>query len=126
MAEHFDFGKEAEAKAVAFLENSNYQILAKNWRFKKAEIDIIALDFSTNELVIAEVKARQFNSLTMPEEAVNSKKKKLLVEAANEYVVRNELENEVRFDIISVIKTENPGNSNWKIQQIKNAFFAYE
>src|SRR5690606_32347131 len=100
MAEHFDFGKEAETKAIEFLENSNYQILEKNWRFKKAEIDIIALDISTHELVIAEVKARKLNSLTTPEEAVNSKKKKLLVEAANEYVVRNELENEVRFDII--------------------------
>jgi|SRR5690606_1040399 len=126
MAEHFDFGKEAETKAIEFLENSNYQILEKNWRFKKAEIDIIALDISTHELVIAEVKARKLNSLTTPEEAVNSKKKKLLVEAANEYVVRNELENEVRFDIISVRKTESQSNSTWKIYQIKNAFYAYE
>ena len=122
MAKHFDFGIEAELKAIEFLENSNYEILAKNWRFLKAEIDIIALDSSTNELVIAEVKARKLNSLTTPEEAVTSKKRKLLIEATHEYVIRNELENEVRFDIISIIKSD----SDWKINHIKSAFFAYE
>src|SRR5690606_9089862 len=115
MAEHNDFGTLAEKKAAAHLSRNNYDILEKNWHYKKAEIDIIALDLNKNQIVVVEVKARMFNSLINPREAVNQKKRKLLVAAANEYMTRNELSYEVRFDIITVIKSKNAGTESWEI-----------
>jgi putative endonuclease len=55
MADHNDFGKLAEELAENFLVEKNYKILAKNYRYLKAEIDIIA-QFE-NQIVIVEVKA---------------------------------------------------------------------
>lgn len=122
MATHNDFGKEAENFAAEYLLKNQYEIMAKNWRFGKAEIDIIAVDTLSQEIVIAEVKALHSNELKNPEEAVNKAKKKLLITAANEYIVQNEIQLETRFDIISLVKQ----NSEWKISHIKNAFSAHE
>lgn len=122
MATHNDFGKDAEAEAVRFLIQNNYKILERNWRFLKAEIDIIAIDETASELVIIEVKSLNSDSLKNPEEAVNKKKRKLLIIAADHYVTSKSITLEVRFDIISMLKR----NSSWKIIQIKNAFQAYE
>lgn len=68
MAEHNDFGKEAENQAVFFLEQKGYNIIARNFRYLKAELDIIAE--KDNTLVVLEVKARQHNALVEPHEAV--------------------------------------------------------
>ena len=56
MAEHNDFGKLAEELAEQFLVEKNYKILAKNFRFQKAEVDIIT-EFD-GKIVVIEVKAR--------------------------------------------------------------------
>lgn len=122
MAEHNDLGKEAEAEATEFLKKKDYKILARNWRYLKAEIDIIAQDTVKNELVIVEVKARKFNSLTSPEEAVNLSKRKLLISAANEFITNQNINMEARFDIISIFKKGN----DWEIKHIPNAFYIYE
>lgn len=122
MATHNDFGKEAEIFAAEYLAKNNYKILAKNWRFLKAEIDIIAIDNSTNQIVIIEVKSLASNVLKNPEEAINKPKKKLLITAANEYIIQNEIQLEARFDAISLVKF----NSEWKVNHIKSAFMAYE
>lgn len=122
MATHNDFGKEAENFAAEYLVRNNYKILAKNWRFGKAEVDIIAIDNSKNELIIIEVKALVSDNLKNPEEAVNKAKRKLLIKAADEYVNQNSVKLETRFDVISLIRK----NGEWKINHIQNAFTAYE
>lgn len=122
MADHNEFGIEAEKRAAQFLEEKNYKILKRNWRYMKAEIDIIAEDLSRNQIVIVEVKARKINPLVDAEIAVTSKKRKLLIKAADAFIVENEIALETRFDIISLYKS----NSGWEIQHLENAFFAYE
>lgn len=122
MATHNDFGKEAEIYAAEYLAKNKYKILAKNWRFLKAEIDIIAIDLSKNELVVIEVKALVSDNLKNPEEAVNKAKKKLLIKAADEYISQNSIDLETRFDVISLLRR----NGEWKIHHITNAFTAYE
>ena len=42
MAEHYELGKKGEQLAVNYLINKGYKIVERNWRFQKAEIDIIA------------------------------------------------------------------------------------
>lgn len=122
MAEHNLFGDEAEKRAVRFLEEKGYEILERNWTFYKAEIDIIATDPQTGQIVIAEVKARGADPLIDPELAVNRKKRRLLITAADEYMVSNQIDLDCRFDIISIEKS----GDEWFIDHIENAFFSFE
>lgn len=122
MADHNQFGIEAESRAAKFLEEKNYKILKRNWRYLKAEIDIIAQDLNQNQIVIVEVKARKINPLVDPEIAVKKTKRKLLIKAADAFLTENEIDLETRFDIMSMYKSK----SGWQIQHLENAFFAYE
>ncbi|KAG0416884.1 UPF0102 protein, partial [Dictyocoela muelleri] len=105
MADHNDFGKIAEDLAADYLQKNGYKILIRNFRFQKAEIDIIA---EKNDLIIiTEVKARSTDAFIMPHEAVTKTKIKSIVSAANHYMEEFNKDNEVRFDIISVLPDEN-------------------
>lgn len=121
MAEHTDFGKQAEQYAIEYLESKGYCIVAKNFRYQKAEIDIIAEN--NNLLVIIEVKARANNLFIEPYEAVDKRKIKLIVSAADAFLREKQYEKEVRFDIVSIIRGE--GNQ-LKIQHIENAFESFD
>ena len=112
-------GKEGEQLAVDYLKQNGFSILNTNWRFKKAEIDIIALKGDT--LAIVEVKTRSYDTIINPEEAVNPKKIKLLVSAANEYVIQKDLVVDVRFDIVAIVKQKH----STSINHIEGAFLPF-
>lgn len=116
----YDFGKEAENFAAKYLIQKGYKILAQNYFFRKAEIDIIAQ--KENEIIIVEVKSRTSNYFTEPEFAVNTKKKRLLVFAADDFIQKNNFNSDVRFDILALLKN----NESWSIKHIENAFDASE
>ncbi len=121
MAEHNEFGKLAEELAENFLVQKNYKILAKNFRYQKAEIDIIA-EFE-NQIIIVEVKARATDAFILPQEAINKKKIRLLVSAANYFLEENNIDKETRFDAITVL----PNNSGkLEITHLENAFEAFD
>ena len=119
MAEHNDLGKFGEELAVEFLENNGYEILETNWTFGKAEIDIIAQ--KENILAVVEVKTRSNIDFGLPQEFVKPKKIQLLVKAINEYVIQNDLEVEVRFDIVAIHKE----NTEFVIEHIEEAFYYF-
>ncbi len=119
MAFHNELGKKGEQIAVEYLLRNGYQILERNWRYLKAEIDIIAK--KGNRLIVVEVKTRSTVNIIRPEEAVNNKKIKLLVSAANEYVTKHNLEIEVQFDIITIHYINNKYNLN----HTKDAFLFF-
>ena len=121
MAQHNDFGKKAEDLAADFLLKNGYKILARNFRYQKAEIDIIAA--KDNLIIICEVKARSTDVFNLPQESVNKKKIKLLVSAADYYLQEFNVLNEVRFDIISVLPDE---KQNLTIEHIQDAFEAFD
>lgn len=121
MAEHNDFGKIAEDLAVDFLVRNQYKILARNFRYLKAEVDIIA-EFD-NQIIIVEVKARNTDTFLEPQEAVNKKKIRLLISAASYYIEENNIEKEVRFDIISVLPNK---QKTLEIHHITDAFQSFE
>lgn len=118
MAEHNETGTKGEEIAVAFLKEKGYEILETNWRFKHFEADIIAT--INNILVVAEVKTRQSNYFGEPETFVNKQKQKNLIKTANEYIICNNLDLEVRFDVISIILS----NTQKKINHIEDAFLS--
>jgi putative endonuclease len=119
MAEHNDLGKLGEEMAVIFLKKNGYAILETNWTFQKAEIDIIAQ--KENTLAIVEVKTRSSLEFGLPQDFVKPKKIQLLVKAVNEYLIFNDLDLEVRFDIISVYKE----NKEMKIEHLEDAFYYF-
>jgi putative endonuclease len=121
MADHNEFGKIAEELAADFLVKANYKILARNFRYLKAEIDIIAE--KENQIIIIEVKARSTDAFLEPQEAVNKKKIKLLISAANYFIEENNINKEVRFDIISVLPNQ---QKTLKINHIIDAFQSFE
>lgn len=121
MAQHNDFGKKAEDLAADFLLKNGYKIFARNFRYQKAEIDIIAA--KDNLIIICEVKARSTDVFNLPQESVNKKKIKLLVSAADYYLQEFNVLNEVRFDIISVLPDE---KQNLTIEHIQDAFEAFD
>ncbi len=116
MATHNDLGKEGEKFAISYLQKKGYRILEKNWRYLKAEVDVIAL--KDNILAVVEVKTRSSDYFGMPEDFVNEKKINLLITAINEYVTQKNLPYEVRFDIISLLKKEN----SFHLEHIEDAF----
>lgn len=119
MAEHNELGKRGEELAVEFLERNGYQILEKNWIYLKAEIDIIA---RKGELVaIIEVKTRSSIDFGLPQDFVKKEKIKLLVRAADKYVIQNQLDVDVRFDIIAVQKD----GKDFKIEHLEDAFYHF-
>lgn len=121
MADHNDFGKTAEDLAVTHLQKNGYTILIRNFRFQKAEIDIIAE--KDNLIIIVEVKARSTDIFMLPQEAVTKTKIKLLVSAANYFMEEFNKDQEVRFDIISVLTDH---KKNLTIEHITDAFEAFD
>ena len=113
-------GAAAEDYAVHYLKRKAYQIRKQNYRFLKAEIDIIAQidDF----LVIVEVKARTTSIFGKPEEFVTPKKIKLIVSAADEYLQRENIQMEVRFDIVAVLRQ----HGKWEVSHLENAFYPFD
>ena len=120
MAEHNELGSHGEALAMAELQKKGYIILEKNWRYQKAEIDIIACNF---EFVIAvEVKTRSSITFGNPQDFVNPQKIKRLVVAMHHYVISNKLDHEVRFDIIAITKNRD----QFKLDHLEGAFHAFD
>ena len=119
MAQHNELGKKGEDEAAAFLEKKGFEIVQRNFVFQKAEIDIIARKGKI--LAIVEVKTRSSLDFGLPQDFVKPKKIQLLVKAVNEYVISNDLDVEVRFDIIAI----HNHNKTFEIEHIEDAFYHF-
>lgn len=119
MAHHNELGKKGEQLAVNFLLQHGYSIAIRNYRFDKAEVDIIARKESV--LAVIEVKTRSSLDFGNPEDFVKPKQIQRLVKAVNEYVISNNLDVEVRFDIIAIAKQ----GKSFNIEHLENAFYHF-
>ncbi|MEN3323926.1 YraN family protein [Mariniflexile soesokkakense] len=119
MAQHNELGKKGEQLAVDFLLKNNYEIIERNYRFEKAEVDIIAQKDTI--LAIVEVKTRSNVDFGNPQDFVKPGQIQRLVKAVDEYVTVNGLNVEVRFDIIAIVKEGKAFN----IEHLENAFYHF-
>jgi putative endonuclease len=101
---------------VNYLQKKRYQILDRNYRFLKNEVDIIAK--FENQLVIIEVKTRQTAEIGEPWRAVTKNKQKQIIKVANQYVQSRELDLDVRFDIVSIVHN----SYRTELEHIEGAF----
>lgn len=119
MAQHNEVGKKGEVAAEQYLVNQGYTILEKNWYYNKAEVDIIAQH--RNTLVVVEVKTRSSLDFGAPQNFVTPKKIKLLVNAIDHYINENNLNLDIRFDIIAV----HHANNHYSVEHIPDAFLFF-
>ncbi|MCE4563777.1 YraN family protein [Maribellus sp. CM-23] len=112
-----ELGEIAEGLAVQHLEKLGCQVLDRNWYHGHLELDIIARD--ADELVIVEVKARSGLRYEHPSEAVTNTKIKRIVEAADAYIIQNDIELDTRFDVITVIFVD----QKFELEHFKDAFY---
>lgn len=111
-----ELGILGEEYACIFLKRNGFEILERNFRFKKNEIDIIAS--YNNELVIVEVKTRQTAEIGEPWRAVTKSKQKQIIKVADYYVQTNQIDMNVRFDIVSIIHN----SYRTELEHIEGAF----
>ena len=119
MAAHNELGKAGEELAFDYLISKGYRIKERNWRYQKAEVDIIAQKGTV--LAIVEVKTRSTRFFGDPQDFINNKKIKLLTSAVDAYVNSLDLNVEVRFDVIGIISK---GTSN-EIVHFEDAFYHF-
>lgn len=100
MANHNELGKRGEDAVAKMLRDWGYTIVTRNWFHEKYEIDIIACN--EEWIVFVEVKTRTSDQWGNPEEAISKGKIKRMVEAADFYLIDNDIEQPARFDVASV------------------------
>ena len=112
-----DLGVSGEDFAARHLESGGYRIIARNFRIRTAEIDLIAE--RDGVIVFIEVKTRRTTRFGRPAEAVNARKQQKIIAAAGVFMQREEFAQcACRFDVIEVFKL----NGEWQLNQIENAF----
>ena len=119
MAQHNELGKKGEQLAVNFLQEHDYTIIERNYRFDKAEVDLMAK--KQDVLAVIEVKTRSSRDFGNPQDFVKPKQIQRLVKAVDEYVTVNNLDVEIRFDIIAIVKD----GKHFKIEHFKDAFYHF-
>lgn len=120
MKESFELGLQGEAIAVDYLKKCGYEIVEQRWKDHQMEIDIIAFDVESSELVSVEVKTRSSVIWGEPEDAVDIPKIRRSVRATDAYMKIHQITYPVRFDIIAIILL--PGQDA-SINHIKDAFY---
>jgi len=110
-------GKRAEALAEEYLKRKGFQILKRNYRYGHKEIDLIGKDGNT--IVFIEVKAGRSKGFGAPQERVNLKKQKNLIEVANHFIQKENITDcDFRFDVLAISYQKD----DKIIDHIKNAF----
>ncbi|MFZ9611998.1 MAG: YraN family protein [Crocinitomicaceae bacterium] len=111
-------GTWGENEALDYLRRKGYRFIDRNIRFKKFEVDLILKD--QDEIVIVEVKARSTNLMGEPWQAVSKTKQRQIITVADQYVQAHQLNNNIRFDIVSIVHNAHQTN----IEHIVDAFSA--
>ncbi|MGI9546019.1 MAG: YraN family protein [Flavobacteriaceae bacterium] len=119
MTKNQELGRKGEDLAAAYLTKLGYSIIRRNYRYLKAEVDIIAQKGEV--LAMVEVKSRNGAFYQNLSDTISKKKRKLIVMAADHFVQENALDIEVRFDIITVVRT----SGRYTIEHISSAFYHF-
>jgi putative endonuclease len=118
MFEPKEIGKKGESIAAGYLSENGYEIIEKNYKYGKGEIDIIA--GRDDVLVFVEVKTRQNLEFGPPELAVNLQKQRQIKKIAKAYLYKNQISNlDCRIDLIAIVYKD---SNDYTLNHIQNAF----
>ena len=117
MSDKIKKGKEGETLAADFLKEKGFEIIARNYRHKRSEIDLIVK--KNNWLIFVEVKMRSSDAYGYPEDFVDYKKAKNIIDGAEEYTYQLNWQGNVRYDIVSI----RDQHGKKEIVHIEDAFY---
>lgn len=100
MALHNELGRKGEQLALDFFIMRGYEVLFKNWRHGRSEIDIIAV--KDNVLHFIEVKTRLTHNYGMPEESIDKKKLRRMIAAGSKFIIHHPEWKRIQFDVLSI------------------------
>ncbi|MCA6378428.1 MAG: YraN family protein [Cytophagales bacterium] len=100
MSDKIKKGREGEEMAARFLIDKGFEIVERNYRYKRLEIDLIVK--KDNWLIFVEVKLRSSDAFGYPEDFVDYKKAKNIVDGAEQYTYDKNWQGNVRYDIVSI------------------------
>ena len=106
MTDKIETGSIGEKLAAEFLIKKGFKVVARNYRWRKAEIDLIVQ--REDWLVFVEVKTRSSTAWGEPESFVGDLQRSLIYYAAEEYIFSTDWQGNIRFDIVSVKPGVNP------------------
>lgn len=112
------FGQAGEAAAAAHLIARGYTIVRRNYRFRRAEIDLIA-QLGAALLVFVEVKARSTSQFGYPETFVTERKRQLFRLAAERVQEELDWHGDIRFDVLAIIPVAN----GFRVEHFEDAFY---
>lgn len=117
MSDKIKRGNEGEQLAADFLIKKGFIVIERNYRYKHSEIDLIVQQ--GNWMIFVEVKTRSSSDFGYPEEFVDYKKKRKILEGAEHYIFETDWQGNVRYDIVSVRLKE----GQTEIVHIEDAFY---
>ncbi|HNY19854.1 MAG TPA: YraN family protein [Flexilinea sp.] len=100
-----ELGKIGESIALETAKRRGYQMVATNVRTPYGEIDLVLK--TAHQLIFAEVKTRTSFSFGYPEQAINALKLSHMIQSAQFYMLQNNLRDEYRIDVISILYDSN-------------------
>jgi putative endonuclease len=108
MAGHNNTGKKGERLAACWLSERGFQIMFKNWRYRRGEIDIIARKHGVLHFI--EVKTSRTDSFGFPEERITKRKWRSLIISSMAFLDGFSEDAPFQFDIISIFIGSNTAN----------------
>lgn len=114
----FDKGKMAEKAALKYLEQQGFSLIAKNYRNRRGEIDLIVEN--DNLVLIVEVRYRSHSAFGLASETIDARKQAKIIQCAEQFLAQNPVNKSIRIDVITV----SPGSEDLNINWIKDAFRA--
>lgn len=109
-------GKKGEEIVYKYFKQNNYQIMQRNFRCNKGEIDLIVYDLKTKEIVFVEVKTRSNSKYGRPSEALDKNKMLHFTNSIKYYVYIKKLQKAyIRIDAVEVYFK----NNNFIINHLK-------
>lgn len=111
-------GERGELRAAEYLQKKGFCLLARNYRTRRGEIDLICAD--ERYLVFVEVKTRSSAAFGMPCEAVTYGKQQKLILTAQQWLQEHPTALQPRFDVVEILVS--PHHKTCRIHHIPNAF----
>ena len=114
---HIELGEKGEQIATEHLLTKGYEILDRNYKFKKGEIDIVCK--KNNQLIVVEVKTKHTAIIGEPYLAVTRSKQRQIIKVANKYIEEKHIDLDVRLDVISIVLNQ----YGMRLEHIEDAFY---
>lgn len=111
-------GERGELRAAQYLRRKGFRIVARNYRTRRGEIDIICED--DRYLVFAEVKTRSSTAFGLPRESVSYHKQQKLMLTAQQWLQEHPTALQPRFDVVEILVS--PDRTTCRIHHIPDAF----